>query len=207
MRLVILGAVGYAKVVVDIAEQCGYTDILFLDDNESIKSCKGFPVVGKISVAKDYRDADFFVAIGNPITRERIMEKLEEEGLHIATLVHPNAVVAKGVIVGIGTVIMAGAVINPDSKIGRGCIIDTVASVDHDDVVEDFVHVAVGSHLAGMVHIGKRTWVGAGAIVSNDVSICSDCMIGAGTVVIRNIDVAGTYVGVPARKIKESYFK
>lgn len=87
-------------------------------------------------------------------------------------------------------------------RIGKGCIINTCSSVDHDCNVGDYVHIAVGSHLCGNVTVGNGTWVGAGAIVSNNVSICSQCMIGAGTVIVKNIDLAGTYIGVPARNIK-----
>ena len=83
-----------------------------------------------------------------------------------------------------------------------GCIINTCASVDHDCVLEDFVHVAVGAHVAGTVSIGAGTWIGAGATVSNNLQICGGCMIGAGAVVIKSITESGTYVGVPAEKIK-----
>lgn len=202
MKLMIIGAIGYGKVVADIAIRRGYTEIAFLDDNELIKECLGYPVVGKTCEVTEYSDYDFFVAIGNPITREDKMNILIENKLNVITLIHPDAVIARDVSVGIGSVIMAGVVINSDSKIGRGCIVNTGASVDHDDIVDDYVHLAVGSHLAGTVHIGKKTWIGAGAIVSNNIDVCADCMIGAGAVVIRNIDTAGTYVGVPATKIR-----
>ena len=86
--------------------------------------------------------------------------------------------------------------------IGKGCIINTGASVDHDCKVEDFAHISVGAHVAGTCCIGKRTWIGAGAVVSNNVNICGDCLIGAGAVVIRNMEESGTYVGCPARKIR-----
>ena len=96
---------------------------------------------------------------------------------------------------------MAGTVINPGARIGKGCIINTCSCVDHDCEVGDYVHIAVGSHLCGTVSVGNGTWIGAGATVSNNVSICSNCMIGAGSIVVKNIDLAGTYFGVPARSI------
>ena len=98
---------------------------------------------------------------------------------------------------------MAGAVINPGTHIGKGCIINTCSSVDHDCIVGDYVHIAVGSHLCGTVIVGDGTWIGAGATVSNNVSICTNCIIGAGAVVVNDIKECGTYVGVPARRIKE----
>ncbi|MBQ1250523.1 MAG: NeuD/PglB/VioB family sugar acetyltransferase, partial [Clostridia bacterium] len=151
---------------------------------------------------RSYTDHDFIVAIGNNVVRRKVQHRLTEQGLRVVSLVHPHAVIAEDVQIGSGTVVMAGAVVNPAGAIGRGCIINTGATVDHDNVIEDFVHISVGSHLAGTVCVGTETMVGAGAVVSNNVKICGGCMIGAGAVVVRDIQEAGTYVGVPARKIR-----
>lgn len=198
-KLIIIGASGHGKVVADIAERNGYTDIVFLDDNAATKECAGFPVLGKSIEAPE---GEIFVAIGNTAVRKYLMEYYCNRSMPV--LVHPNAVVAKDVKIGAGTVVMAGAVINPGAAIGTGCIINTCSSVDHDCIVSDYVHIAVGAHLCGTVIIGKGTLIGAGATVSNNVYICDNCTIGAGTVVIRNTPVSGTYVGVPARIIKGS---
>lgn len=194
-RLVIIGASGHGKVIADIAVKNGYEDIVFLDDNESLTECAGFPVVGKTCKASKI-DGDKIIAIGNVKIRERIQSTIKT-----VSLVHPNAVISRRVEIGEGSVVMAGAVINSDAVIGKGCIINTGASVDHDCVIGDFAHVSVGAHVAGTCHIGERTWIGAGATVSNNVNICSDCMVGAGTVVIKDINKPGTYVGVPAKEI------
>lgn len=195
-KIIIVGASGHGKVVADIAALNGYRDIVFLDDDTSVKECAGYPVVGKSTEAPD--DYEMFVAIGNADIRKRLMERYE--GRRFPILIHPNAVVARGIEIGEGSVVMAGAVINPASKIGRGAIVNTASSVGHDCVLGDYVHVAVGSHLCGTVAVGDGTWIGAGAIVRNNVNICGGCMIGAGAVVIKDIDESGTYVGVPARK-------
>lgn len=196
-ELVIVGASGHGKVVADIAMKCGYTDIRFLDDDANIRNCGRYSVVGNSNRIKEI-SGDVIVAIGNPGVRKKIQSSIEEERL--AVLIHPDAVLAEDVLIGKGTVIMAGVVINPCSVIGRGCIINTCASVDHDCKLEDYVHVAVGAHIAGHVEIGKGTWIGAGATVSNDVRICDGCMIGAGAVVVENISEAEIYTGIPARK-------
>lgn len=200
-ELIIIGANGHGKVAADIAVCSGYEKIAFLDDDEKIKTCLGYPVIGKTGAAARYLGYDFFVAIGNPKIRQRFQEQLVRDGLNIVTLVHPSAVVADSVSLGAGVVVMAGTAINPDSVIGNGCIINTGATVDHDNIIEDYVHIAVGSHLAGNVKIGKMTWIGAGAVVINNINICADCMIGAGAAVVRDINEPGTYVGVPARKV------
>lgn len=197
-RLVIIGASGHGKVIADIAVKCGYKDILFLDDNENVKECAGFPVIGKVSDAVTMED-DKMVAIGNAEIREKIQSQLS----NLVTLIHPSAVVSRRVEIGKGTVVMAGAVINSDVIIGKGCIINTGASVDHDCKLEDFVHVSVGAHVAGTVAIGRKTWIGAGATISNNVSICGHCMIGAGAVAVKDIIEPGTYVGAPVKKIKD----
>lgn len=192
-RLIIIGASGHGKVAADIAGLNGYTDIVFLDDNENVKSCGGYKVIGN---SKTVTDGDVFIAIGNAEVRKRL-----SEGRNVVTLIHPHAVIARDAVIGEGTVVMAGAVINPGARIGRGCIINTCSSVDHDCTVGDYCHVAVGAHLCGTVKTGDCTWIGAGATVSNNVNICGNCTIGAGCVVVKDIAEPGTYVGVPARKI------
>jgi len=174
-HLIIIGASGHGKVVADIAINCAYQDIAFLDDANETIECAGFPVVGKVSDAASLSDGcDFIVAIGNARVRRKIQNEIS--GV-ITTLVHPAAVISRRVEIDRSSVVIAGAVINSDTKIGEGCIINTGASVDHDCVVGDFAHISVGAHLAGTVHVGSGTWVGIGATVSNNVTICQDCMI------------------------------
>jgi len=199
-KLIIIGASGHGKVVADIALKSGYKDIAFLDDNTCVSECAGFPVIGRISDFKEQKDCDFIVAIGDSYTRNRIMSSLEDSS--IITLIHPDAVISRRVTIGKGTVVLAGAVINSDTVVGKGCIISTCASVDHDNSIEDYVHIAVGAHLCGTVRIGKYSWIGAGATISNNIDICEDSFVGAGAVVVKGIYEKGTYVGVPARKIK-----
>ncbi len=199
-KLIIIGASGHGKVVADIAILNGYNEIMFLDDNPNISECAGFRVIGTASMAAEF-DGDLFIAVGNGNVRKHLMDV--NSNRYFPILVHPDAVIAKDTTIGDGTVIMAGAVINPSVKMGRGCIINTCASVDHDCEIGDFVHIAVGSHLSGTVKVGNETWIGAGVTVSNNVNICGRCMIGAGAVVIKNIEEKGTYIGVPAKKNPE----
>lgn len=201
-RLVIVGASGHGKVVADIAEKVGYTDIVFLDDNPKSESCGGYEVVGECKSALSYKNADFIVAIGNTKVRRKIQTELNAMGLHIVSLIHPAAVIASNVKIGVGTVVMAGAVVNSYTEIGQGCIINTCSSIDHDCIIENYVHVSVGAHIAGTVTVRNNTWIGVGSTISNNVEICSNCMIGAGAVVVKDIIHEGTYVGVPCRRIK-----
>ena len=200
-KIILIGASGHGKVVADIAKKNGYTDISFLDDDKQIEFCGAYPVIGKCSDAKKYKDYCFVVSIGNCSIRQKIQMQLEENELNVVSLFHPSAIIADDVEIGRGTVVMAGAVINSGACIGNGCIVNTCSSVDHDCTLNDFVHVSVGAHIAGTVTIGERTWIGAGATVNNNLEIVGDCMIGSGAVVVSNIAESGTYIGVPAKRL------
>lgn len=202
-KLIIIGASGHGKVVADIASKMKkWKNIVFLDDDESIKTCMGLHVVGKTRSYYLYKDeAEFFVAIGNNTIRKKIQDKLIAEGVSLAKLVHPSAIIGIDVEVGIGTVVMAGVVVNSSTRIGKGCIINTSSSLDHDNYIDDYVHISPGVNIAGAVKVGKGSWLGIGSVVSNNVNICSGCKIGAGAVVLNNITEPGIYVGVPVRRV------
>ena len=155
-KLIIIGASGHGKVVADIAIKMNkWQSIALLDDDESIKTSMGLEVIGKTADAFTYKEeADFHVAIGSNTTREKIQENLIEQGLNVISLIHPSAVIGTDVEIGTGTVVMAGVVINSSSRIGKGCIVNTSSSLDHDNVIEDYVHISPGVNLAGTVKVG-----------------------------------------------------
>lgn len=202
-QIVIIGAGGHGKVVADIARKNGYDDIVFLDDNNALAECEGYPVCGTGREFDKFPGRDFVVAIGNSHIRQALQKEIAGKGMRFATLVHPNAVVSESAQLGEGSVVMAGAVINPNAKIGKGCIVNTCASVDHDCCIGAYTHISVGAHIAGTVTIGIHCFVGAGAVVSNNIQIAEETILGAGAVVVKSIDQSGVYVGVPAKKIKE----
>lgn len=202
MNVIIVGASGHGKVIADIVINCGDKVVGFLDDDQSKKEFCGYKVLGTSDTFNNYPDCEFVIAIGNADIREKIAEKMN--GVNWYTAIHPKSVISKfDTVIGEGTVVMANAVINPGAKIGRHCIINTASVIEHDNVIEDFAHVAVGAKLAGEVHVGKRTWVGIGASVVQCTKVCDDCMIGAGAIVVKDIKEAGTYVGVPAVIVKK----
>ena len=203
-KLIIIGASGHGKVCADIALKMNkWDEIVFLDDNPQVKSVMGFKVIGSSRDAlKFVEHCDFFVGIGDNETREKIQKQLEKLGANIPSLIHPNAVIGEDVQIGIGTVVMAGVVINCSTRIGKGCIINTGATIDHDNVIEDYVHISPGVNLAGSVMIGYRSWLGIGSTVINNLRITNMCVIGSGAVVTKNIYESGVYIGIPARRIK-----
>ena len=194
-----IGAGGHGRVCAEAAALSGYSDIAFLDD----KHVEGLPVIGTVDeIEKFAGDRCFFVAIGDNSIRKKIIKKIKELGGELASIIHPFSSVSGSAEIGEGTVIMAGVVVQANAKIGDGVIVNTCSSVDHDCVVGNWTHVAVGARLAGSVKVGESVFLGANCAISNNLSITDNCIIGAGTAVICNIDDSGTYVGVPARRIK-----
>lgn len=199
-RLIIIGAGGHGKSIADNALKNGYTDIAFVDDHVR-GECMGFPIIGVISNIEKLNDGntDFIIGLGDNSLRCQFSKRYS---VRWVTLIHPTAVIATNAVVGEGTVVMAGAVINASSSVGRHCIINTSAIVEHDNKICDYVHMSPASKLGGTVTVGELTQIGIGATVSNNIEVCSSCIIGAGAVVVQNIKKSGTYVGVPAREIE-----
>ena len=200
--VVIIGASGHGKVIADIIVNSDDKVLGFLDDADDVQGKRiiGFPVLGKIADYDNYKDCEFVIAIGNPYIREKIAIELPVKWY---TAIHPTAVISSlDVEIGEGTVIMANAVVNPSARIGKHCIINTGAIVEHDNILEDYVHLSPNVTLAGIVKVGKSTHIGAGSCTKQVLNIASDCIIGAGSVIVKDITESGTYVGVPTRKIK-----
>lgn len=193
-KLIVYGASGHGKVIVDIAKLNGYKDIIFYDDDLSKNEFDNYKVIHEFP-DEDY---DLIIAIGNNSTRESISKKTNKE---LISLIHPDTTIAEDVKIGKGVVIMARAVINPGTVIGDGVIVNTYASLDHDNIVKDYCHISVNAHTAGNVMIGERCFVGIGANIVNNINVCDDATIGAGACVVNDIIDNGTYVGVPAKKL------
>ena len=205
MPLLVIGAGGHARVVVDVAEKQGrYRVVGFLDDRPSLAgtSFMGYPVLGGRDVLRrEDLPSHAFVAIGAPRAREAWQQHLEERGFQIATLLHPSSQVGREVVLGGGCVLMAGAIVNSGSRVGRGVIVNTAASIDHDCEVGEFAHIAPGARLAGGVQVGSRAHVGIGSCVLQNVVIGDDAVVGGGAAVVRSVPAGITVVGVPARPL------
>lgn len=207
MGYVILGAGGHAKVVIDIIRcmEKIKTDsspvIQLLDDNLEVGTeINGCLVVGIIDECHKFiNDNKFIIGVGNNHVRRRIAETYL---LPYAAAVHPNTVLGSGVSIGIGSVVMAGVVINCDTHVGRHCIINTGSTVDHENIIDDFVHISPGVHTGGNVRVGKESWIGIGSCVKNGITLDKSCVVGAGSVVISNIPEGCVAVGCPAQVIK-----
>lgn len=199
-KVIIIGASGHGKVIADIIHQSGDKVMGFLDDDPTKKAIHQIPVLGKIKDTQKYKDNyDFIIGIGNNKIRKEIAES--NPALNYYTAIHPTAVIGEGVRIGNGTAVMAGVVINADAEIKKHCIINTSAVIEHECVIGDYTHVSPQACLCGNVHVGEACHVGAGTTIINNRNMANNIIIGAESVVIEDINEAGTYAGVPIRRI------
>jgi sugar O-acyltransferase (sialic acid O-acetyltransferase NeuD family) len=144
--------------------------------------------------------AGVHIAIGNNAAREK--EAAAWGHARLATVMHPAAMVSALAEIGAGCFVAAGAIVGPGARVGMGAIVNHGAVVDHDVQLGAFCHVAPNATLGGAVRIGRRVLVGASAVVLPGNTIADDVVVGAGAVVNTPLLEAGTYVGVPARKVQ-----
>ncbi len=209
--LVIVGAGDFAREAIWVAERMNqqypqWNILGYVDDDEQKtgRTIDEYPVLGTTEwLVTCKREIHVTCAIGNGKIRRAIWEKLHT-GNHIipATLIDPSVVVGKNVIVEEGCIVCAGTVLAIASKLYFNSIINLNCTIGHDAVLEEYCTVHPGTNISGKVVVGACTDIGTGSKIIQGIQIASGSILGAGTVVTKNLEVQGTYVGVPARRIK-----
>jgi sugar O-acyltransferase (sialic acid O-acetyltransferase NeuD family) len=206
-KLLVFGAGGHAKVVIDIIEQQGGYEIAgLLDDDAGRKGSRffGYDVFGTRAELPALHSTGLrhaIVAIGDNAGRAGIAALLAQQGWQFASAIHPRASIGRGAEIGAGSVVMAGCVVNADARLGAHAIVNTGATIDHDCRIGDFVHVAPGCHLCGGVSVGQGSFLGAGTTATPGVKIGSRVTVGAGSTVIRDVADDARVTGAPARAL------
>lgn len=197
-NLILIGAGGHCKSVIDVAESAGYTilGILGLPD-EVGNSVLGYKVIGTDEDIKKYADkVEFVITIGfirNPGTRIRLFNILHEMGAKLATIIASTAYVSKYATLGQGTVVMHNSFINAGVKIGNNVIINTFSNIEHDVKIGDQCHISTGTMVNGDCIIGNNVFIGSQSVLSNSVVVGDDIIIGAGSFVRKSIIDKGVY--------------
>lgn len=205
--ILVVGAGGHSKVIVDILQQNGEYEIAGLIDRSGTRGFWGIPVVGSdedLDRLREELHIEYaFVALGKGQLREKVTQKVVDAGLEIISVLSKTAIISSRARIGKGTVVMPGAIINADAVIGNGCIVNTNASIDHECEIGDYTHVAPGCALSGKTIVGRQCLLGTGCRVIDGVHIGDNTIVGAGTVVIGSLEGNCTVVGVPGKIIKK----
>lgn len=202
--LVIIGAGGHAVSVANVAISAGYAIECFVDESKQGSNVLGYSVIGNISALDNVYARSYAIAIGDNALRERVYGDLLAlwPELEFPPLVHQSASISPFAEVGPGTVVMPQAVIGPASRVGRFCILNTRASLDHDCVMQDFSSLAPGAVTGGNVNIGFRSAVSIGAVIKHGITVGVDSVLGANSYLDDELPDNRVAYGSPARIIR-----
>ena len=197
-KVILYGASGHCKVIIDILQNSQIEVDCIIDDNPKSQPILGYEIFNSNHVALNEK-SNLILSIGNNEVRKALSQKLKVD---YSKALHPKAIISKFASIDVGTVVMAGAVINADVKIGKHCIVNSAAIIEHDCVINDFAHISPNASLAGNVSVGEGTHVGIGAVVIQGIKIGKWAVIGAGTVAINDVPDFAVVVGNPGKVIK-----
>ena len=202
-KLILIGAGGYAKSVLDSIDPKKYKVIGFID---SIKEGHhlGIPIISSsIDDIKNPKDFVYFISIGDNKKRKFWYEEVQKRNLKIISSINKSAILSKNITYGAGLFVGKLAVINSDAHIGENVIINTKALVEHGVHIGNHSNISTNTTVNGDVQIGNECFIGSSSVINGQIIIGNSCTIGSGTVVIHNINYGSTVVGVPGKIIKE----
>lgn len=202
-NLILVGGGGHCKSVIDVAESAGFQIKGILDIPENVgKEVLGYSIVGTDDQILDYvNDAVFIVTVGHikdAALRIELHQKIADAGGNFATIIASTAHVSNYAHIGEGTVVMHHVVVNAEASIGRGCIINTFANIEHDAKIGNYCHISTGAMVNGNCIVGSETFLGSQSVMVNGIEITDGCVVGAGSLVLKNLTQKGIYSGNPA---------
>lgn len=210
-KILIIGAGGHAKVLIDALLVSGHKIEGILDQDKKLhgKSVLGIKVLGgdELLEKKYPKDQTILVngvgSISDTEVRQKIFSNFKKKGFEFMTVIHPSSVIAKSAKLGEGVQVLALSFIGADSTIGANVIVNTKVSIDHDCDIAAHVHLAPGVTLSGLVEIGEAAHIGTGASVIQAVTIGKHSLVAAGAVVVSDVANKKQVAGVPAKKFKK----
>ncbi|MGH3794564.1 MAG: acetyltransferase, partial [Pseudonocardiaceae bacterium] len=206
--LLLIGAGGLAREVL-AATRAVSTDwaVIGLLDDDPMRHgtvVDGVPVLGGSDLVHDYPNVSVLACVASPhrpLGRATLVRRLDLPAHRWATVVHPAASVAAGVVLGEGTVLLAGAVVTAPQLVGAHVVAMPQVLLTHDDAVGDFVTLAGRVALAGQVTVETAAYLGAGALVREGLRIGEAAVVGMGSVVLQDVPDRQIWAGVPARRL------
>lgn len=210
-ELYIIGAGGFGREIAWLVERINEKELMwdlkgFIDDNHAIwgETLDDYTVIGGCDYLRHIEhDVWVLCAIGSSKTRKRIIDGLvDTKHIHFATVIDPSVQMSKRVQIGEGTMICAGNIITVDVVIGKHNIINLDCTIGHDAVLGDFVTLYPSVNVSGCSIIGNETELGTGMQTIQGIKVGSQTIVGAGSVVIRELPDRCVAVGSPAQAIK-----
>lgn len=210
-ELYIVGAGGFGREILWLVQRINehaptWKFSGFIDDNEELHGLirDGYPVLGGCDyLQKLTNDVWVVIAVGAAQVKKKIVEKLEQcLNIKFATLIDPSVLLSDSVSIGEGSIICAGSVLTVDVEIGNHVAINLNCTVGHDAVLQDYTTVYPGVHISGNVSVGQCVELGTGSQIIQGKKIENNIVVGAGSVVTKDLAEQGTYVGVPVRRVK-----
>jgi len=206
-QLFICGAGGHGRVCAEVADAAGHQVAGFVDIVQPPQELiNGKPVfvmtLRELAQAHDLDHIRLFVAIGDNEIRMKLLAEAQSLGFEVPALIHPSAIISPSCTIGKGSIAMAGVTVNANAQIGRGCILNTSCSLDHDNILMDGVQISPGVIAAGNVRFDEAAFVGTGTALKPGVTVGARAIVGAGTVVIRDVPSGARVAGNPARPLR-----
>lgn len=208
-KLIIVGAGGYAKSVLDSIDYMNFQMFGFIDDIKPIGMIhQGYPILGNsIDCVEFPEEYVYFIAIGNNAKRKVWYDKLKEKKLSLINVIDKSALVSPATVIGEGCFIGKLAILNHGSSIGDDCVINTRALVEHGCCIKNHVNLSTNSTLNGDVICEEGSFIGSGTVVNGQLTIGEWALVGSGAVVIKDVKKSTVVVGVPAKEINSNNHK
>lgn len=205
-NLIIIGAGGYAKSVIDSLDHLNFRLVGFIDDIKPIGgNHQGYPILfNDIIQVENPQDFVYFVAIGHNGKRKRWYDRLKTQGLSLINVIDRTALISPHAELGEGNFIGKLSILNHGSKVGNNCVINTRALIEHGCVIEDHVNVSTNATLNGDVIAKVGSFIGSGTVINGQITIGEWALVGSGAVVIKDVIQRSSVVGIPAREIKSN---
>jgi sugar O-acyltransferase (sialic acid O-acetyltransferase NeuD family) len=212
-KIAVYGGGGFAREVAWLIQSCNrdrkiYEVVCFIDDDVRLQGqiVNRIPVFSFQQAIRDFPGIGVVGAIGNPQTRQTVMEKAVNAGFRMTTIIHPNVDYSEWVDIGPGSVICAGSILTTNIRLGKQVQINLDCTIGHDVIMGDYTTLAPGVHVSGWVYFGKRVYVGTGAVIINGIEgkpliIDDDAIVGAGACVTKSVLSGVTVVGIPAKPL------
>lgn len=207
--IIIIGAGGHAKVVIDVAQSLGIKILFATDIDITLHGTDilGVRVAGNDECISEHLPSSVYLANGigalaNTRSRRNVFEKWAANKYTFLSLIHPRATVSTNAVIEAGAQCMAGSVIQPGARICRNSVINTGACIDHDTKISEHSFIGPGVVTGGNVVVQSDAFIGAGAVILPNISVGTNAVVGAGSVVIRNIHTNEKVVGNPTKPIR-----